>query len=482
MKSAQTGMKRPPSLAQALSRTLLPWVAILWIATSLAVGWYMQHELEEQIDASLMESAERLLDLAVHDDSLQTDLPARLGLRTPQAVTRQQTEDEAHDVLLYQVVDAQGSVLLRSTDAPAQALPVPLRTGYHTTPLFRLYTLAHPTLPLFIHVGEPLAHRRDSLRETLIGLILPLFVVLPFLAWLIQTLLRRALHSAGMLAEELQRRDGQHLQALPPQQDLPLELQSIADSANHLLRRLADALDIERALAANAAHELRTPLAALRLHLQSAQARLSPADLASPASLAGPELQQALSALDRLQRRTEKLLQLSRAESGAGLAQDRVNLGQLAGLVAQEFWADPAVLQRLQLVVPEDVDVWARGDVDALAMALRNLVENAIRYAPSGAIVLEVGLPACCSVRDQGPGMSASQLALLPQRHQRGTATDPASPRKHPVPGYGLGLSIVRTIVERQGGTLQLVSPPPGQDHGLQATLLLRPAVEDPQR
>ncbi len=463
-------MKRPPSLAQALSRTLLPWVAVLWLATSLVVGWYMQHELEEQIDASLMESAERLLDLAVHDDSLQTDLPARLGPRTPQAVTRQQTEDEAHDVLLYQVVDTQGTVLLRSTDAPEQALPAPLRTGYHTTELFRLYTLAHPTLPLFIHVGEPLTHRRDSLRETLAGLILPLFVVLPLLAWLIQVLLRRALRSAGMLAEELQRRDGQHLQALPPQQDLPLELQSIADSANHLLRRLADALDTERSLAANAAHELRTPLAALRLNLQSALEQVPTSHLAHP------PMTQALTALDRLQRRSEKLLQLSRAESGAALAQDRINLGQLAGLVAQEFWADPAVLQRLQLVVPEEVDVWVRGDFDALAIALRNLVENAVRYAPQGRIVLEVSLPACCSVSDQGPGLSAEQQALLQQRHQRGAEADQTAPRAHHVPGYGLGLSIVRTIMERQGGNLQLVSPPPGQAHGLQATLVLRPA------
>lgn len=457
-------MSPPPSLARALARTLLPWVAVLWFGTSLAVGWYMQHELEEQIDAGLKESAELLLDLAVHDDHIEDDLPVRLGSRISQAVSKQQTGDDVHDVLLYQVVDAFGTVLLRSTDAPPEALPAPLRTGFHTTSLFRVYTLAHPRLAVFIHVGEPLAHRRASLQETLVGLLLPLCVVLPLLAWLIQTILRRALLPVGAMAQELQRRDGQHLQALS-QQDLPQELQSIADSTNHLLRRLSDALDTERALAANAAHELRTPLATLRLNLQNALAEAS-------TSSVHDRLRQALSALERLHRRSEKLLQLSRAESGAALSQERLNLGQLAAVVAQEFWSDPVLLQRLQLVLPEDADVWVRGDFDALAIALRNLVENAVRYAPEGNITIEVASPAECIVRDQGPGLPAAQKALLQERHQRGTRTMDR-PRE---PGYGLGLSIVRTIMERQGGELQLASPPPGGNLGLQATLRFHPA------
>lgn len=224
---------------------------------------------------------------------------------------------------------------------------------------------------------------------------------------------------------------------------------------------MADALDTERALAANAAHELRTPLATVRLHLQTALGH-------GQAQAAREGLHEALHSLERLSRRCEKLLQLSRAESGAALAQERINLGQLAAAVAQEFWSDPALLHRLQLVLPECDDVWVRGDFDALAIALRNLVENAVRHAPQGPIVLEVSLPATCSVRDRGPGMAPQRALELQQRHQRGGG------QQH-VPGYGLGLSIVATIVQRQGGQLALLSPAPGQSQGLQAVLELRP-------
>ncbi len=450
------------SLSRALTRALLPWIAMLWVAASGAVGWYLQHELSEQLDAGLVESAERLLDLAAHDARNHQNPSERDGTMYRLEVPHSNVSGAHHDVLLYQVVNDHNALLLRSADAPLTALPVPLKTGFFDTPLLRTYTLAHPSLPMFIHVGDPLAHRSAARTQALAGLLVPLLVILPLLGLLIRTVTQRTLAPAGTLAAELRQRDGNHLAALPGQ-GLPDELQTIVDSANHLLARLADALDTERALSANAAHELRTPLAAVRLNLQTALGHV-------PTGVAYTDIQSALQSLDRLSRRSEKLLQMSRAGSGAALAQDRVNLGQVAAAVAQEFWSDGALLQRLQLVLPEDDDVWVRGDFDALAIALRNLVENAVRYAPRGPIVLEVALPATCSVRDSGPGLTAEQLALLQQRHYRNGHSTSARHR----PGYGLGLSIVTTIVARQGGSCTLQSPPPGHTRGLQVTLHLR--------
>lgn len=501
-----------PGLTRTLMRALLPWMAGFWLATSVAVGWYMQHELAEQIDSGLVETAERLLDLAAHDARNHMRPSERDGTLYRLEVPHSNLTRPAHEGIMYQVVNERHELLLRSADAPREALRLPLETGFTEANDFRIYTLAHPTQPMFIHVGDPLSHRRASLREALFWLVVPLAVVLPVLALLIQGLTTRAMRPASRLARELRRRDGQNLAPLPAEH-LPAELQSIAVSANQLLQRLSDALDTERALAANAAHELRTPLATVRLSLESALARLAPvggADAGHPASgrppdpLADPavnpaagsaasssaepttgpttgsaagsapaadEVRAALDAITRLSRRSEKLLQLSRAESGAALSQDPVDLGRLAAVVAQEFWADPALLGRLQLVLPEHEDVVVRGDVDALAIALRNLVENAVRYAPEGPIVIEVAAPGTVSVRDHGPGIAPGQLESVLARHGRGEAARGCLPAQ----GFGLGLSIVRTIVERQGGELILLPVPPSAGTGLLARLRLRP-------
>ncbi len=456
-----SGMKAR-SLSWSLTRALLPWIALVWIATSVGAAWYMQHELEEQLDAGLVESAERLLDLAAHDARNHRQPSERDGTLFRLEVPHSNLSGAKHDVLLYQVVNDRNELLLRSADAPLKALQVPLRTGFHEQGGLRIYTLAHPQLPMFIHAGDPLAHRRAARMRTLVGLLVPLCVVLPLLGWLIRAVPRRALAPAGRLASDLRQRDGNHLAALPGR-GLPTELQTIVDSVNHLLQRLEGALDTERALAANAAHELRTPLATVRLRLQTSLEQVGDGP-------ARQGVQDTLASLDQLGRRCEKLLQLSRAESGAALAHERVNLGQLAAVVAQEFWSDPALLQRLRLVLPENEDVWVRGDFDAIAIALRNLVENAVRYAPQGPVVIEVAAPATCSVRDQGPGLPPERARELTQRHRR---DGNGSAQRH-VPGYGLGLSIVNTIVQRQGGRLALHSPAPGQAQGLLAVLELK--------
>jgi two-component system OmpR family sensor kinase len=178
------------------------------------------------------------------------------------------------------------------------------------------------------------------------------------------------------------------------------------------------------------------------------------------------EVLAALEALQVLGHRTEKLLQMSRAESGASLARAPVDLVQLAGTVAQEFWQDPHVNERLTLKVPDSEPPVALGDVDSLAIALRNLVENALRYS-QGRVVIEVLPPCTLCVHDAGPGVSAERLHTLRQRHVRHDS-------EHV--GYGLGLSIVDTIVEKLGGRLDLASPPSGAATGFEARIMLRPA------
>jgi two-component system OmpR family sensor kinase len=424
------------SLAGRLTRTLIVWVGGVWLLCVFAVVWYVDREINHNFDNELVEVSHRMFAMAVQElEKLQHpgEDPPRQPLIAPKQLF-------SEDAVIYQIMDLHEHVLLRSAEAPADTFDVPLAAGFANNPSWRIYTVRHPTLGLFFQVADPLDERRHALNRTLFGLIIPLGAVLPLLALVLRNVARTELRVLQQMAGEIEKRSGADLRPIALEAGLPHELRSVGDHVNRLLERLSQSLDVERALAANAAHELRTPLAAARLRLQTA--------------------------LELLSHRAEKLLQLSRAESGASLTRAQVDLVQLAGTVAQEFWQDAQINERLTLKVP-DVDApVALGDVDALAIALRNLVENALRYG-GGRVVLEVMSPCTLAVRDFGAGVNPEQLQTLQQRHVR-HSSDRA--------GYGLGLSIVGTIVEKHNARLQLSSPPQGAARGFEARIVLQPA------
>ncbi len=439
------------SLASRLTRTLVFWVGGVWLLSVLGVVWYVDREINYNFDNELVEVSHRMFDIAVEELDRRFDeaAPGR-PLIAPTPLFR----DAA---VVYQVVDAHERVLLRSAETPPDTFDVPAAPGFANLEAWRIYTVRHPSRALFLQVADPLSERRNALNRTLFGLLLPLIAVLPLLALLLRRIARRELAVLQGLAGEIGRRSGADLRpiALP---GLPTELQLVGDHVNRLLERLSQALDVERALAANAAHELRTPLAAARLRLQTALDH----------DLNRGDVEAALGALRMLSHRAEKLLQLSRAESGASLTRSRVDLVQLAATVAQEFWQEPHALGRLDLEVPETEPAPATmGDFDALAIALRNLVENALNYGGDGRVQIEVTADCRLIVRDFGPGVPEVELRTLKLRHIRHSAERT---------GYGLGLSIVSTIVTKHDARLQLDSPPAGAASGFEASIALRPA------
>lgn len=445
----------PPSLASRLSRALLWAIGSLWLLLAAGAAGMAQLELTEGMDNAMVETSLRLLDLALHD--LQLTQPDGTGPRRP-ALVQPGAQGGSDDHLSYQVVNLQREVLLRSRDAPAEAFALPLRNGFTDLGRRRIYTYLHPEFPVAIHLADSLDHRREAMLETLLTLWLPMLLVLPLLAGRVHTLTRRGLAEVGGIAREIGQRSGSNLAPLPALAR-PAELQVIADSTNRLLQRLGDALDTERALAANAAHELRTPLAAAQLRLHA----LLGMGLATAQQA---EVHKALEALSHLNRRAEKLLQLSRAESGAAMGGEPVNLGLVAATVVQAFWSDAALLPRLRLQVPADHDVMVSGDVDTLAIVVRNLVENAVRHAPGSTVEVIVEAPGTLRVRDDGPGVSAAEIEQIRQRHVQ------AGP---PGTGFGLGMSIVGAIIARHRGQLLLASPPAGRAHGFEAAVVLPP-------
>ena len=439
------------TLAGRLTRTLVLWVGGIWLLSVLAVVWYVDREINYNFDNELVEVSHRMFDIAVEE------LDRRLPDKTPDAPLIAPTPLFHDAAVIYQLVDNHDRVLLRSAETPPNTFDVPVAPGFANLEAWRIYTVPHPSRKLFLQVADPLSERRGALNRTLLGLLIPLSAVLPLLAFLLRRIARGELHVLRELAGEISRRSGTDLSpiALP---GLPRELKLVGDDVNRLLERLAQSLDVERALAANAAHELRTPLTAARLRLQTALDH----------DLRRGDVEAALQALHTLAHRAEKLLQLSRAESGASLTRNKIDLVRLVASVAQEFWQDDATRDRLDLEVPETGTApMAMGDFDALAIALRNLIENSLHYAGKSRVLLAVTSDSRLIVRDTGPGVSAAELQTLQQRHTRHTAERT---------GYGLGMSIVTSIVSKHNARLELLSPPEGFASGFEARIVLPPA------
>jgi two-component system, OmpR family, sensor kinase len=461
-------------LASRLSRVLSIWVGGIWIIGSLVVAWFVNAAIASGYDASLAISAHRLIDLVVLDnkDNELSSIPRIVSKST--SVVKHDGQSLANNLdvkpasganvpgnqLVYQVFDASGRLKIRSEGAPEKALLTDLKPGYADVPPWRTYVIHNTAKSMYIVTADTLANKADLQRETLLWLLLPLLVLLPLMGLAVYKLTRRELHVVEQLAEEIAARGGGNLTPISLS-GAPSEMNTIAVGANQLLLRLEDALHAERALAANAAHELRTPLASARLSLSTAQSF-------PMVNEAKEALLQLAGSLDTLNKRAEKLLQLSRAEAAATLSQDDVDLAVLALMVIQEFWYHPNVQSRLKLQLPEDAAVMGKGNFDTLAIALRNLIENALKYAPAGNIYVSVSSPATITVRDEGEGVADKDLSKLRHRHVRLTTNQA---------GYGLGLSIVRTIAEKNSGQLELRSPPVGYPHGFEAVLRLQPSA-----
>jgi len=217
-------------------------------------------------------------------------------------------------------------------------------------------------------------------------------------------------------------------------------------------------LESERAFAANSAHELRTPVAAALAQTQ----RLA-VELQGLPQLARSE--QIAATLRRLGDLVEKLLQLARAEAGIALSRDAVDVMPALRLVIEEIARRGDVGARLQFDDGGRRRLVLRIDVDAFAIALRNLVDNALHHgAAGGKVIVAIDREGALHVINDGPVVPPDRLATLTRRFERAAAA---------VPGAGLGLAIVETIVAQSGGTLELRSPASGRAAGFEAVLRL---------
>ncbi|MBL0290508.1 MAG: sensor histidine kinase N-terminal domain-containing protein [Betaproteobacteria bacterium] len=450
----------PPARVQSLRRRLLRAVlvaALLSFALSGVLTYReAQHEAEEMMDGHLAQSARLLLALVRDNESHLLDLATRL------ATVRSDQRNLYEPPLEFQIGRADGSLLLRSEHAPR--VPLAASPGYsivdHEGRPWRILDLKAASGDYQVQVGQAIELRDRAALEVAGQSVLPVVLISPLLLLLIYFSIRRGMKPLDDLAADVASRSPENLTPLASR-SAPREVQPLVAALNRLLYRLRDTLDAERRFTADAAHELRTPLAVVKVQAQVAQRSVDDDDRRHA-------LTQVVAGTDRAARVLEQLLRLARLDPLAGLPHPAaIDLAELARQVVAD--AGPAAAGRdLRL---QATSVRLRGDAELLQIVLRNLLDNALRYTPAGAaITVFAGLQAGevrLGVADDGPGVAPDDLPRLVERFYRG--------REASAEGSGLGLAIAQRIAELHGARFEVGNRPGG---GFEARLRWPAAVQ----
>jgi two-component system, OmpR family, sensor kinase len=438
---------RNGSLVSRLIWMLASSMAGLWLLGSVAAGVLTLFEVNERLDDAIEEVAQRLLP-ATYD-----------AVQQPQAMhqmARHLVATMDPKALAYQIIGPAGEIVMRSENAPEKPFPVPRQAGFHDAPQYRVYSQPAAADGYFIEVAEPAMHRSESLRRAVALTVGPLLLFLPLSWFLIRWAVFRGTRSLDRLRSEIGRRDGSNLSQIPDM-GLPTELASMLAAVNRLLERLERALATERQFAANSAHELRTPIAAVLAQMQLLSAQLGGTQHAERAARIVNQIK-GLSSL------AEKLLQLSRAGAGVGTLRERIDVMTVLQVLVDEFRRREEVGDRLVVTAERPDEFIVQGEMDVLGITLRNLIENAVRYgAPDEPIEIVIGRDRQIRLLNGGAVIPSEALETLKKPFVRGCSVGA---------GGGLGLAIVDNIMKQIGGNLTLISPVMGRSGGFEARLV----------
>lgn len=437
-----------PSLQARLLALALGATALVWAGT-VAVTWVdARDEVDAVMDAHLAQAA-ALLIVQLGEDVEDIELEHAPALhRDARAVA-------------FQIWEHGRRLRLHSANAPAA--PLGTRDGGFSDRTidgqrWRVFSAWDRKRDYLVHVGERSELRATLVRRIVAAVVTPLLVALPLLALLLWAAVRRGLRPLQRLAGEVGRRRPEAL--APLDATAPREMVPVIDQLNRLFARIAQSLERERRFTADAAHELRTPVAAIKAQAQVAR-------LAGSAAPREHALEQVVAAADRAGRLVEQLLQLARLEGGAPPAFADCSLRPLAREVLAEL-APPALARHVALELDDGPEVVVRGVAELLGALLRNLVDNGMRHGATRVRVrVERGANgAIVSVADDGPGIPAEDREQVLERFHRRPGAGEG--------GSGLGLSIAQRIAEIHGGRLVLSDGDAGRG--------LRAVVELPER
>ncbi|UYB54290.1 ATP-binding protein [Xanthomonas sp. AM6] len=447
------------------TRLLVALAAVLLAAWG---GWFLMQYLEMtarqggEVDGMLRNVAEQIL------YSLPADI-ATAGQQRQFALGGEATPASGKFAALgFQVWErGTGRRLMSSRPAPAHAMVPDFTDGFSETTIagapWRVFALSDADARVQVQVGLPQAALRAELRRWFgasLGSALLLLLCIGVAIWLV---IHWSLRPVVRVSQSLATRAPLDLAPLP-ERGLPDEFTPLVRSFNQLMARLAQALQHERQFLDEAAHELRTPLAALLTQAQVLQH-------AGDRDEAREALDHLVAGIERTSRLAQQLLDAARVEGGGGVARAaEVDLALVVGMVADEF--ELFALRGGQSIEVEGGHAPVHGDIDDLGILVRNLLDNALRHGGQGTRVrLETRVEnegrapvAILTVADDGPGIAEDERERVFERFYRaGTG--------HRAQGIGMGLSLVERVVASHGGRLRCGAGLDGHGFGVEIRL-----------
>lgn len=429
-------------LPGALGTRLLLFIGMAIVLSAMLQGAFAYRNALDQTD--------QLFDYQMQQTAfaLRAGLPVDAQGRTQGAPI----EDENKDFIV-QVWTNEGLRIFES--ALGAALPQMAVLGFADVPVqgatYRVFSLQ--TRSQVIQIAQDMRVRQQVAQEAALRSLWPIALLAPLLALLVWWVIRQSLAPVQRVRDELAARQPQALAPVAVQ-GLPDEIQPLVAEFNHLLQRVGQAFDAQQHFVADAAHELRSPLAALQLQLQAMRRASSEAEREAAQT-------QLAAGIERAKRLVEQLLALARQEAEPAQQKSIVDLRPLVEQGLADF-APAAQAAGLDMGLSDNPQLQAAfavaGDAQALSILLRNLLDNALKYVPSGGRI-DVGWRQNSQERalvleDSGPGIAPEERDRVVQRFVRGEEAGGKAG------GSGLGLSIVQAIAEKAGARLLLDQSP----------------------
>lgn len=448
------------SICRRLLNILLPIVIIGWLAIGALNYLNTKHEITQMLDTQLIQYSNILLAMSSHEIIEQRLLGESPGNHTEVIPNSLWHSPDTHNQIAFQVWINDDLLALKSNNAPDKHMTLQssvFSDVFIDNTLWRVFRVQSDDNIISVEVAANQQLQESIPNQLTVASLIILLIFVAFLSLFIRMGIEKSLRPFKKISQHLEHRKTSDLSPID-ETKIPCEIIPLTSAVNQLFAQMKTAFDTERRFTSDAAHELRTPLAALKTHAEIALKADKPEEQRAA-------LSKVVQGVNRATRLVEQLLTLARLDPDTGFT----NIRRFDLFIA----AEDVLSTQAILAIDKDIEIslsgtrgkFVAGNSDAIAVLMRNLIDNAIRYTPTGGEV-EVRITRkedtiIWTVADSGPGIPDAERSKIFNRFYRSLGTKES--------GSGLGLSIVTRIAELHQLKIQLSTAKLG---GLQIDVL----------